>query len=356
MIRAVIECPPAHCAGPDRSAKLWAMLRILPVLLATLAACSGDGPVLPDAGVPDLGQADRALLGEARGERGGDRGTDRGGAGLTCPNVRETVDRADDSELFQARVLYVLSSDGTDEGLDTNNKICNSVRAFTHWLGAQTGGRVLRLDTHAGELDVGFVRLGLSNAELEGSSWAASIDTGYKYVRDRIERELHKAGLLKQNKLYMVYYGGTSIYACGGAAYPPALVGRVAAVYLKGQPQGGYPCESDPWGGSPTIPHYLDYSILHDTLHVLGIVGVAAPHHHSSGHVFDGGAQPNRDLMYQPRPGTNDSPWDTYNPQGLLLDLGGDDYFEHSNAALPDLAKSVFLDPLPAGAVKPPSW
>lgn len=327
-------------------------MRVLGVILPLLAAgCADPPPASPADAAPAL---DRAAA--DRGDSAPrDRSADRALA-LTCPAARSTEDRPDDSDLYQARILYVLSSDGADESLDTNGTLCTSARAFTHWLGAQTKGRTLRLDTHGGELDVGFVRLGLTNAELEGSSWAASIDTGYKYVRDRIERALHKAGLLKQNKLYMVYYGGTSIYACGGAAYPPILVGRVAAVYLKGQPQGGYPCESDPWGVSPTAPHYLDYSILHDTLHVLGIVGEKAPHHHSTGHVFDGGAEPNRDLMYQPRPGTNDPPWDTYNPAGLLLDLGSDDYFEHGASDRPDLARSVFLSPLPENAVKPPSW
>lgn len=324
---------------------------VLPVglFLLALAGCDEDGAVIDGWWTPD----------GTPGVEGGppaDIGVDQGPAPLTCPTLRSPLDRADDSALYQVRPLYVLPFDGADEKLDTNGAICTSVQAFTSWLSGQAGGRALRLDTHQGELDIGFVRLGKTDAEMRGTSWAASIATGYKYVRDRIEAELRAMGPLEPTKIYAVYYGGSSIYACGGGAYPPTLVGQVAAVYIKGQPEGGYPCSSDPWGQSPTSPHYLDYSMLHEMMHTLGLVAPGAPHHHSGGHVFDGAADSNRDLMYQPRPSTSDPPWDTYNPAGLLLDINGDDYFDHGTPGLLDLAQSVFISPLPAGAVKPAGW
>jgi hypothetical protein len=61
-----------------------------------------------------------------------------------------------------------------------------------------------------------------------------------------------------------------------------------------------------------------------------------------SGHVSDSPT----DLMY-----AGDQPW-----QPSVLDFGKDDYFQHKNAGCLDLAKSAFLDPLPAGAEPPPGW
>jgi hypothetical protein len=39
-----------------------------------------------------------------------------------------------------------------------------------------------------------------------------------------------------------------------------------------------------------------------------------------------------------------------------VLDEGRDDYFDAANPSCPDLARSVFLDPLPARAELPPRW
>lgn len=326
------------------------MRRIPIITLALAAACGDDGPAPADGGGDVI--TDSSAIADQRVEARRDALPDSAPPAPGCPAVRSEADRPDDTDLYQVRAFYVLPSDGKDESLDTNGRICTSVRAFTHWLGQQTAGRTLRLDTAGGMLDIGFLRLSKTNAEMEGSNWAQSTATGYPYVRERIEHELVALGLTKAKKLYAVYYGGTSIYACGGAAYPPTLLGNVSAIYIKGQPRGYSPCESDPWGVSPVVPHYLDYSMLHDTLHVLGIVDAKAPHHHSTGHVHGD----ERDLMYQPRPGTSDPPWGTYDPAGLILDIGRDDYFEHGQPGVIDLARSVFLSPLPDGATKPPGW
>lgn len=324
---------------------------LLVALAPPLVGCDDDGaqsvadgpPVADSAPVPDGGQVP-------------DIGPDQGLALPSCPTVRSLVDRADDSDLHQIRVLYVLPADGEDEKLDTSGAICTSVQAFTSWMSGQTDGRTLRLDTHQGELDIGFARLSKTDAEMRGTTWTPSVAAGYQYVRNRIELELKALGPLDPDKIYAVYYGGSSIYSCGGGAYPPTIVEQVAAIYIKGQPEGGYPCELDPWGQSSTTPHYLDYSMLHETLHTLGFVAKEAPNHHSSGHVYDGVADSARDLMYQPRPETSDDPWDTYNPSGMLLDINRDDYFDHGDPGVLDLAKSVFIEPLPDGAVKPPGW
>lgn len=274
-----------------------------------------------------------------------------------CPRRRAPEDLADDSSEPQVRVLYVVPADSRDRGLDLDGMICGSVLGWTAWLEEQSGGRSLRLDTADGVLDIGFHRLELSDAQMHGTNAAASVETGFAYVRDRIERELLAMGALAPNKLYAVYYGGTSEYACGGGAYPPLIVDQVAAMYLEGQPTGSLPCDSGPWGAPGGVLGYIDYGMLHELFHTLGAVDPLAPHQHAGGHAFDVGERaPERDLMYSPRAGESDPPWGVYDPGGLVLDLGRDDYFDHADPERVDVARSVFLEPRPMDATLPPGW
>ncbi len=275
----------------------------------------------------------------------------------TCPIDRSEDDRPDDDDAPQVRVMYVLPSDGDDEALDTNDRICDSVRSWTTWLHGQTDGRQLRLDTAGGALDIGFVRLSRTDAQMHGTAAIADVETGFAYVRDRIEQELLLAGQLAPNKIYAVYYGGSSEYACGGGAYPPLIVDQVAAMYLGGQIPGFPACTSVPWGEPDAAPAYVDYAMLHELMHTLGAVDLLAPHEHASGHAYDDGAEmPWTDLMYSPREGQRDPAWGVYEPGGLQLDLGRDDYFDHDDPELVDLADSIFVAPMPAGASLPPGW
>jgi hypothetical protein len=186
-----------------------------------------------------------------------------------CPVTRSSVDRADESGLLQVRLMYVLPSDLPDESLDVNGRICNSAKAFSGWLGTQLGGRTLRFDTGGGELDIGFVRLTKTNVQMRGSGNANDVNTGVAYVRERIERELIAQNQVKPDKLYAVFYGGESTYACGGAAYPPALIGSVIAMYLKSA-IAGVACEARPWGHRAELraAHHESRSAAHG--HELG--------------------------------------------------------------------------------------
>ena len=130
------------------------------------------------------------------------------------PLARSTVDRPDDSPEPQIHVLYVLPSDRGDRELDTNGTLESSVAAFQRWLAGQTGGRVLRLDTSGGSLDVTFHRLARSDEDIAGRGAS---------VRDAVEADLKAAGFNAPNKIYAVYYDGTSTHACGGGAWPPEL-------------------------------------------------------------------------------------------------------------------------------------
>ena len=234
--------------------------------------------------------------------------------------MRVVNDLPDDFSGNQVHVMYVLPSDGLDEALDTNGTLERSVTAFQKWIAGQAGGQQLRLDTHAGKLDITFYRLNKTDASI--ASFGA-------FVRDQIESELTAAGFNHPNKVYAVYYGGGSTFSCGGGAWPPELSGRVAALYLKGTPPGAPACSSNAFAATVDQPGYLEFAMLHEILHTIGIVARCAPHHTLSGHVSDSAS----DIMY-----AGPLPW-----QPSLLDVGRDDYFKHDNPGCLDLAKSPYL-------------
>ena len=233
---------------------------------------------------------------------------------------RTIVDQPDDSSSPQIHVMYVLPSDGTDEQLDTNGTITTSVGAFKKWFAEQSGGRRLRLDTFQGALDITFFRLSRSDAVISGTG---------PFVRNHIENELVAAGFDRPNKIYAVYYGGGSTFACGDGAWPPMLPGNVAALYLKGTPPEAIPCADNPFASDEDTPGYLEFAMLHEILHTMGFVAICAPNHTLGGHVSDSPS----DLMYA-------GP-ETWRPS--ILDINQDDYFDHSNSGCPDLSNSAFL-------------
>lgn len=256
--------------------------------------------------------------------------------GETCAPGRVEIDRPDDAPgQFQVRVNYVLPADGLDEQLDLDGRIDDSIAAIAAWFEREVGGRTLRFDTCDGALDIRFVRLAATEAALKAEG---------VYIRDAIEAAMSDAGLLAPDKIEAVYYGGDADSTCGGGPWPPALVGRVAAFYLKGTfADPAVPaCATNPIGGSVETPGYADFALLHEVMHALGGVPTCAPNHVLSGHVSDDPT----DLMY-----AGDLPW-----QPATIDIGGDDYFDHDQPGCLDLADSAFLEPLPARPQPPPGW
>jgi hypothetical protein len=332
--------------------------------LTALAACGAVAAcsVFVDGTSPDAGTgSDGGGGGDDDGGWGGD---DDAGGGIQdiaavppgCTTLRSTPDRPDDHGFDQIRVLYVIPSDGVDAGYDTNGRICNSVRAFATWFHAQSNV-FLRFDTQGGMLDIGFVRLPKTDAQMRGNDPnQGSVESGTAYVLNRIDRELRLMGLHKNNKLYAYYYDGSSTYACGGGAYPPLVPGRSGAMYLRGLPPGQTtPCgQTFPWGQASLTPNYIDYGMLHELVHAMGIVVSTAPHQHSVGHVYDvSSLTPNRDLMYSPR-SSSDPGWATNSPSGLLLDIGNDDYFG-ANLGV-ELSRMSLIAPLPVNPRRPSGW
>ena len=268
-----------------------------------------------------------------------------GAVTITVSRPRTLVDLADDASGYQVHILYVVASDGEDRELDTNGAVERSVEAWNEWLGSQTSGRRLRLDRSQGALDVTFVRLDRTDAELNAFG---------AFIRDHLEAELILKGFNDPEKIYAVYYDGgdEQTGACGSAARPPTLLGTVSAIYLRAVPTGGAPCDTNALAAAVDAPGYLEFSSVHEIVHTLGFVAdcapnntrnqVAGPATTTSGHVSDS----NTDLMYAGPLG-----WDP-----SVLDFNGDDYFEAGLADCLDLADSAFLDPLPASAEPPPGW
>jgi hypothetical protein len=319
-------------------------MKCLAVALLALCACGDDGfDVIPDGATDAAPDTPDAPM------------VDMPGVPTDCAAGRSPTNRPDDSSLDQIRVLYVLPSDAIDHQRDTNGQICNSIRGVSTWFHTQSD-LFLRLDTEADLIDIGFVRLTKTDAQMRGTDPSnASIDTGTAFVRERIERELVAMNAIASNKLYGVFYEGSSVYACGGGAYPPLIKARVGAVYLQGMPPGvTVPCgDAFPWGQSSLVPSYIDYAILHELVHSMGIVPASSPNQHAQGHVFDTtSSTPARDLMYSPRSGT-DPAWATNSSAGLLLDINRDDYFM---AGTVDLSTMSLISPTPAGSHRPNGW
>jgi hypothetical protein len=251
------------------------------------------------------------------------------GASAAQALERSAIDRPDDSGTRQqVHVIYALPSNGTDNALDTDGTLAESVGVWQSWLRTQTGGKGLTLDTAGGELDITFARLPSTDAQLASEGL---------FIRDRIESELAGLGLLAAGKLYAVYYDGSANGACGGAPWPQSAGAvaspgqQVGAFYLQGVPGGGAPnCNTTSFAGAGDPPGYKEFAMLHELIHGLGIVPTCAPNHTLAGHVSDSPT----DLMY-----AGNQPW-----APSVLDVGRNDYF---NAGVPgclDLAASKYLE------------
>jgi hypothetical protein len=238
---------------------------------------------------------------------------------------RATADRPDDVSGPQIHIVYAVPADGEDRHLDVNGSIEGSVSSFELWLARETGGRALRMDKYQGALDITFARLGKTGAELAARG---------RYVREGIEEQLNSMGFTAHDKIYAVYYDGVHDYTCGDAFWPPALQGRVVALYLRGLPNYERPCSTNQFVAANEAPQYLEYVMVHEIMHGLGFVPACAPHQYRAGHV----TSPNNDLMWAGDVGYWEFP--------LKLDVGHDDYFDAHIPGCPDLSDSPYLTQL----------
>ena len=182
---------------------------------------------------------------------------------------RSTANRPDGGVVNKYRVMYVLPSDGADRNLDTDGTIIRTLSSIQRWFASQTGGRHLRLDMSDDALDITFARIGRTDAAM----------TSYgDFIRDTLEKELVAGGYSSPNTLLLVYYDGGHQSRCGSAATPPALVGPVGAIFLKGLAASSFPCANNPFAATPWAPPtYIEFTAAHEALHLLGIVSAGAP-------------------------------------------------------------------------------
>jgi hypothetical protein len=249
---------------------------------------------------------------------------------------RAPTDRPDDEPgTPQIHFVYVLPSDGADRAFDTSGAISNSVASFETWLSTKTQGRTLRVDTSGGSLDISYLRLTRTDAEIASDE---PIVTG-------LHNDLVASGFDTPNKIYAIYYDGTSSTACGTGEWP----GNYVALYLKGLPQGPVPCDSNPFAGAGGMPAYREFSMLHELMHAHGIVAPCAPNYQQvgpGGHVADDA----NDLMWAGTGSWVPSGW-----ASVYLDKGNDDYFRAPIPGCVDLDESPYLTPEQTFADVPPS-
>ena len=213
--------------------------------------------------------------------------TTQSGAAYTLKVLpRSTTNRTDVTTLSRVKVIYALPSDGVDRNLDTDGTLHRTLSSGQRWLASQTANRSFRYDVADGGLDIAFVRLPRTDAQYYGYNG---------FIRDSIEKDLKAVGWNQASVVLLVYYDGRHVDRCASAAWPPALPGNVAAIYLKGLPNAANGCAVQPFAASATAaPGYIDFTALHELFHSIGVVSTSAPNHALSGHV---GNDPT-DLMY----------------------------------------------------------
>jgi hypothetical protein len=234
---------------------------------------------------------------------------------------------------YSVQPLYVIPQDGVDRQLHQNGLLAGSIQVIQAWFKSQTGS-CLRFAHQDNVYTIGFARLDQTSAEIN--------DAGTN-IQSQIERALATQGFNDRRKIYAVYYDGASSFSsCGTGAWPPATPGRLSVVYIQGQPPGASPCAIFRFAAAGSVPGYMEFFMLHEILHTMGYAGQCAANHTLNGHVSDSTA----DIMW-----AGDGSW-----KPSALDVGRDDYFGHGRSDCPDLARSVFLDPLPASPEAPPRW
>jgi hypothetical protein len=185
--------------------------------------------------------------------------------------------------------------------------IANEIAQVQSWFDSQTGGLHPVFVRDGAGVDVLTVNLTVTQADLQALS---SPETP-------IVEQIHASAPETVGRNFAVVMEGNS-----GGAY----CGRTGSiVFIPIANCGIEPFASAEW------PYYGTYLMGHELTHLLGAVSFCAPNADGSGHVNDD----NRDVLYS-GPGGRD--WDN-----LMLDVGNDDYYNHSNDGCPDIADSPLL-------------
>lgn len=213
--------------------------------------------------------------------------------------------------------VYAVPSEVNDEQWDINGAIESIVADMQAWLRDRTGGRGVVWDEADGSLDITFVRLENTEADL----------AGYPTVWEPLAEELYRLGLNDPNKIYAVWHPsvreGSDTVICGVQTEYKSV--SFAFSFFKRVDQGKNLCANQP------------ITMIHELFHAFGAAAPCAANYVSgdgslrSAHVDD---DPN-DLMYS---------GDRFGVP-IELDRGHDDYFDHDIPGCADTADSPYLEP-----------
>jgi hypothetical protein len=232
-----------------------------------------------------------------------------------CGTDTAATDRRPDAvAAHQIGVIYAFPAGGVDRFAALAAPIVTDLAVTDAWWRREDPTRTLRFDlagfpgcaTALGRLDLARVPL------QRGAEFYAPLAT--RFARLRAELLGPPFAFASPFKKYLVYYDGPveEPDVCG-------IAGTIATVYIQA-------CGADPVGQGAL---WADVAV-HELLHSLGAVPLAAPHHCANGHVCD---NPN-DLM---SPSTAGAPLDA-----STLDVGRDDYYGHDGSWV-DVRDSAWL-------------
>jgi uncharacterized protein YkwD len=231
---------------------------------------------------------------------------------------RHTRDQPDDFKGYQIHVVYALPKGAPDEELDRKGTLARAVEVMNDWLSRNGDGAALRFDTHQNDLDVTFMRLSATDAELQAGTGGAF---------DGIRAEITEAGFITPGKILAVFYGADGVR--DDETHIGKAIPGFGVAFLKSTAH--YSLQS------AITNTALETVMLHELVHALGMNVSDA-----KAHVFD---KPN-DLM-----ATKGSV-----EREVLLDYKRDNYFAHGLAGDFDLSRSLVLKRPPADARPPNDW
>ena len=202
------------------------------------------------------------------------------------PNVpaplgeRSFEDRPDDQPgMYQVHMLYVLPAGAADRQRDLDGRINQSVEAANNWLFTQSGGSKLRFDTYQGQLDITFVQIDMTSAEVYDASVAQY--GGAYWIRDILEAKLNEMNVFQPGKIYLAMAEiDKHPSTCADAAHPPDLMGRMAGFYPSAVVEAGWNCADEPFGAGVT---HTDMGLIHEAVHLLGFASACGSNPTSSG-------------------------------------------------------------------------
>ncbi len=230
---------------------------------------------------------------------------------------RSLVDRKDDVSGPQIHAVYAVASDDEDRELDRHGRVGWSLMATVDWLYDKLGRR-LRVDTYEGVVDVTFLRLRETAAQME--------DRNVRALRDAVRAK----AWYSDEKTYAVYYLGPTGNAGG------VKIGNFATVFSdsRGLDRPHYVVARQ-----PDFLGALENTMAHELFHTMGVVHeqcATNPAANGSSHVGDY----DHDLMAVRR------------RRGRMLteiDVGNDDYYDHDIPNCRDAADSpLWMDPPPS--------